>query len=115
MLRLVDPKKYRSIKILDTTFQLRCMSVREKFALVDSLQTMQPDLESFDTMINSLCEVISTIEGYDNVKETLSSVEDFDDLQTIIREIIKYCSMQEEASKNLDSSLDGYTPDPVGK
>jgi hypothetical protein len=113
MLRLVDPKKYHIVTILDTAFQMRSMSVREKFTTIEMLSRLKPTTESYDQMIEHLCSVIASIDGRET-KDVLNAVESFKDMLAIINGVIDYCSIKDEQSKNSDSSSDTSTPKPTG-
>lgn len=94
---------------------MRSMSIREKFAVVDSLQNLKATVESFDGLIDSVCTVVHSIDGHADVKKALNGIEDFVDLQTIINDVISYCTLGIEEEKNSDSSLDTSTPSPTGE
>lgn len=120
MLRLVDPNKYHTVTILDTEFQMRSMSVREKWAALEHLsrfQTIQDGMtltQFYDQMIEHLCSVVISIDGRE-AKEVLNSVESFKDMREIINGVLDYCSIKDEQSKNSGSSSDTSTPKPTGK
>jgi hypothetical protein len=113
MLRLVDPNKYHTVTILDTEFQMRSMSVRQKFMAIEQLSKLRATTESYDQMIEHLCSVIASIDGKET-KDVLNSVESFSDMLTIINDVIDYCSIKDEQAKNSGSSSDTSTPKPTG-
>jgi hypothetical protein len=113
MLRLVDPNKCHAVTILDTEFQMRAISVREKFVAIEKLSRLQPTTESYDQMIEHLCSVIVSIGGQEP-REVLNSVESFGDMLAIINGVVDYCSLKDEQSKNSGSSSDTSTPKPTG-
>lgn len=113
MLRLVDPNKHHSVTILDTEFQMRSMSVREKFGVIEQLGSLQPTTASYDKLIEQLCSVIVSVDGKET-KDVLNALESFDDILAIINGVIEYCSLKDEQSKNSDSSSDTSIPTPTG-
>jgi len=115
MLRLVDPSKHHPVTICDVVFQMRSMSVREKFTTIENLSGLTATQASYDAMIDILCSVISSIDGNENVKETLNRIEHLDDLTEIINGVVGYCALMSPESKNSDSSSDTSTPTPAGE
>jgi len=100
MLRLVNPNESHPVEILGTTFHMRSMSIREKLDVLQALQNIEVDADQFETMLDKLCSVILSIDGYDDVKETIMSLERTEDLSVIASEIINYCTLKVEEEKN---------------
>lgn len=115
MLRLVNPTKSNPVMILETTFHLRSMTVREKFAMLNALTSLEATTEAYDKFIEHLCTAIIGIDGHDDVKEALNGLEHFEDLRAVIDGVTEYCSLKDSETKNSDSSSGGSTPSPVGK
>ena len=115
MLRLVDPSKHHPVTIADIVFQMRSMSVREKFTTIGNLRGLTATQASYDAMVDILCTVIAEIEGHENVKETLNSIEHLDGFTEIINGVISYCALTSLESKNSDSSSDTSTPTLAGE
>jgi hypothetical protein len=113
MLRLVDPNKHHTVKILDAEFKVRSMTVREKIATIEKLGNLEPTAASFDELISQLSNVILTIDNKD-AQTTLESVESFSDILAIVNGVIEYCSFKDDEAKNSDSSSGTSTPNPTG-
>ena len=114
MLRLVDPNRTQTVTILDTEFQMRSISVREKFCIIEQLSALKAQVESFDQMIDTLCSAIHSVSGDENVKNVLNEVESIDDIIQIMNGVIEYCSLKDDESKNSSSSSDTSIPTPAG-
>ena len=113
--RLVNPSKHHAVTILDTEFQMHSMSVREKFSVLEEINSFEPKVKSFDQMIDTLCHVIHSINSDEDVKKILNEVERFDDLMKIVNGVVDYCSFKDDESKNSVSSSDTSTPALTGK
>ena len=114
MLRLVDPSRTQKVTILDTEFQMRSISVREKFAIIEQLSSLKPEVTSFDHLIDTLCLAIHAIAGNEDVKNVLNQIEQLDDILKIMNGVIEYCSIKDNESKNSASSSGTSTPVPAG-
>ena len=115
MLRLVDPNRTQTVTILDTEFQMRSISVRDKFSIIEQLSALKAQAESFDQMVDTLCRAIHSISADENVKKVLNEVERIDDVVAIMTGVIEYCSLKDDESKNSGSSSDTSTQTPTGK
>lgn len=115
MLRLADQTKHHPVTICDVEFQMRSMSVREKFVALEKLNTLKPTSESFDAMTGTLSDIIMSIDGNENVRDVLNSIESFEDLISVVHGVIGYCSFTDDESKNSGSSSDTSTPTPTGE
>ena len=119
MLRCAD-----ALRTYDVQFEVAGTLVKMKMKSLSLEQRSQllsdiAELETAGTMIpnvfKELDRVIVSIEGYDeNPSEVLGMLEHKSDLLTIFTHTVKWLSLDEQMSKNFNSSSEQATQEPAG-
>lgn len=115
-LRLVNKERTYPIVVCGTTLNVVSMTIGEKETLVHSIQTIGPETGAFDRLLNIIAPAITSIVGCDDMTslQFLTAMEDFHQLQEIVRAIIKHCDLTQVERKNLPSSSEQPTPGSAG-
>jgi len=100
MLRLADASVSYQVQILDTTFYVKSLSILERQTLLEDITTLRESASSFEKIIDILCSIIVRIDGYEDVRKTLSSLELVQDLIIIIKAVVNESSLPEIERKN---------------
>ena len=113
MLRIADGIKAYPIKILDTIFYVRSMSVLERKIMLTDMIKLDGSVESFKSLLDMLSSVIIKIDGYENVSATLLKMEFMADITTIVKAVVDYSTLSEDDAKNFVSSPERPITDSV--
>lgn len=113
MLRLADESKSYPVKILDTVFYIKSLSIFHRKQFLSDVLNLDESLENYVKLLDMLCTVIVKIDGYEDVRQTLMKLESMPDMAVIIRTIVNYSSLSELESKNSGSSPEQSATDSV--
>jgi len=118
-LRVVNKSRTYAITACDTTFHIISLSVTEKAQLIQDLSelSVKAEIEQQDVLFKRFLDILSgaiiKIDGYDgeDVKTTLSSLEDMSQLLEIMRAVVAHCNLTFQEAKNYNSSSVPLVPD----
>ena len=117
MLRLANSSRSYDVTVTVAgeliRMKLRSTTVSERVALLHDIANSTPSSEGFPEFCKNLARVIDSIEGYpEPPAQVLERLEHQVDLDTIAKAILNWLTLNEQESKNLDSSPARSTPAP---
>jgi hypothetical protein len=119
-LRLVNKERSYPVTILDTVFHIVSMTVGEKEQLLYKLSTINqnsiPAGKTFASLLDLIAPAIKSIDGFDGQipREVLGKLEDYNQIQIIIKAIIEHCGLSDDEAKNSLSLSEQAIPVSTG-
>lgn len=118
-LRLVNKERSYPVTICDTVFNIVSMTVGEKEQLLYKLSEVNKEGlqigETFSNLLDLIAPAIKSVDGYnDPPRIILGMLENYDQIQMIVKAIVEHCGLSDTEIKNSPSSLAQPIPVSTG-
>jgi len=118
-LRLVNKERSYPITVCDTVFNIVSMTVGEKEQLLYKLSEVHKEGlqigDTFSNLLDLIAPAIKSVEGFiDSPRKILGMLENYDQIQMIVKAVVEHCGLSDTEIKNSSSSLAQPIPVSTG-
>jgi len=118
-LRLVNKERSYPITVCDTVFNIVSMTVGEKEQLLYKLSEVHKEGlqigDTFSNLLDLIAPAIKSVDGFtDSPRTILGLLENYDQIQMIVKAVVEHCGLSDTEIKNSSSSLAQPIPVSTG-
>jgi len=118
-LRLVNKERSYPITVCDTVFNIVSMTVGEKEQLLYKLSEVHKEGlqigDTFSNLLDLIAPAIKSVDGFtDSPRKILGMLENYDQIQMIVKAVVEHCGLSDTEIKNSSSSLAQPIPVSTG-